>query len=45
VIAHKTYENWSLMHLDLKRFASTMQVEPEADLTLVQEIEQSLLQS
>jgi hypothetical protein len=44
VIAHKTYENWSLMHLDLQRFATTMQVDPEADLTLVQEIEKSLLQ-
>lgn len=43
VVAHKTHENWDLMHLDLKRFASTMQVEPEPDPLLVQEIEQSLL--
>lgn len=45
VVAHKTHDNWDLMHLDLKRFANTMQVEPEADLILVQEIEQSLLKA
>jgi hypothetical protein len=25
VVAHRTHEKWSLMHLDLRRFASTMQ--------------------
>lgn len=45
VIAHKTYEQWALMHLDLKRFTNSMLIDPEADLTLVQEIEQSLLKA
>lgn len=42
VIAHKTHEDWALMHLDLKRFANTMQVDHETDPALIQEIEQSL---
>jgi len=45
VIAHRTYETWSLMHLSLERFASNMTIEPEVDLNLIQEIEQSLMQS
>jgi len=45
VIAHKTYESWSLMHLDLERFSSNLMVDHEVDQSLIQEIEQSLLNS
>ena len=43
VIAHKTYERWSLMHLDLKRFMNGLVVESDADQELVQEIEENLV--
>ena len=45
VIAHQTYEKWSLMHLDLERFASNLLVDPEVDPALIQEIETSLMNS
>lgn len=43
VIAHRTYENWSLMHLDLERFANGLVVTPEIDMVLVKEIEHALM--
>jgi len=45
VIAHRTYGTWSLMHLSLERFANNLTIEPEVDQNLIQEIEQSLMQS
>ncbi|MEN6625111.1 MAG: hypothetical protein ABFD69_02665 [Candidatus Sumerlaeia bacterium] len=43
VVAHQTYNNWSLMHLDLDRFAgSNMLVDPNIDDNLVRTIEQGL---
>lgn len=43
VVAHKTHEEWQLMHLDLERFGSGLKVEPEIDEELVEQIEASLL--
>ncbi|MCE5231442.1 hypothetical protein LLG95_17840 [bacterium] len=43
VVAHQTYNNWSLMHLDLDRFAdSNVLIDPNADEGLIHTIEQSL---
>lgn len=43
VVAHQTYNNWSLMHLDLDRFSgSNMMVDPNIDEQLVRTIEQGL---
>lgn len=42
VVAHQTNRVWSLMHLDLHRFGSGLEVDPEIDVSLVKEIEQSL---
>jgi hypothetical protein len=43
VIAHQTYERWSLMHLDLARFQNGLLVDPEVDMDLVRKIEQSIV--
>lgn len=43
VVAHQTFNNWSLMHLDLDRFSgSNMMVDPNIDEQLVRTIEQGL---
>lgn len=43
VVAHKTYQKWSLMHLDLERFANSLVADPVDD-RLIAEIETSLLE-
>jgi hypothetical protein len=43
VIAHRTYENWSLMHLDLARFQNGLVVHPEVEPGLIKEIEDALV--
>lgn len=43
VVAHQTYNNWSLMHLDLDRFSeSNMIIDPSIDEAIVRVIEQNL---
>jgi hypothetical protein len=42
LVAHKTAENWALMHLDLSRFADSMQVGEMAEESLMDEIEGDL---
>lgn len=42
VIAHKTYEDWDLMHMDLDRYTSSLNADPEPDPALVKSIEDSL---
>jgi len=42
LVAHKTAENWALMHLDLGRFTDTMEVGEMADEKLMDEIEGDL---
>jgi hypothetical protein len=43
VVAHQTYNNWSLMHLDLDRFAdSNVLIDPNIDDALTRTIEESL---
>ena len=43
VVAHQTNNQWALMHLDLDRFGNGVQVDPNPDLALVEQIEKSLL--
>lgn len=43
VIAHQTYERWSLMHLDLNRFSNGLVIHSDVDAQIIQVIEQSLL--
>lgn len=38
VVAHKTHGHWTLMHLDLNLYKDTMEVMPEADKGLIEEI-------
>jgi hypothetical protein len=45
VIAHQTYERWSLMHLDLNRFRTGLVIEPDVDTRVVREIERSIANS
>ena len=42
LVAHRTAENWALMHLDLSRFSDTMQVGEMAEASLLAEIEGDL---
>ena len=42
VVAHLTYNTWSLMHLDLERFGSSMSVDPHPDPALTAKIEAGL---
>lgn len=44
VVAHQTYQKWSLMHLDLERFSNGLLVDPNVDEALLSEIERSLLE-
>lgn len=45
VVAHKTYETWSLMHLDLSRFQDELVIDPEIDQNLVEEIHRTLYEN
>ena len=42
VVAHRTYDHWSLMHLDIERFGNDLAAGDEVDMGLLKEIEQSL---
>ncbi len=43
VVAHQTYNTWSLMHLDLDRFADpNMIIDPNVDEAIIRVIEQNL---
>ncbi|MCE5230670.1 hypothetical protein LLG95_13905 [bacterium] len=42
VIAHKTFKDWALMHLDLKEYLDKLSAESEPDHELVRSIEQCL---
>ncbi len=44
VVAHRTHQTWSLMHLDLNRFKNELVVYPEVDQCLIDEITKCLLE-
>ena len=43
VLAHKTNNEWALMHLDLERFQNDMDVSPDIDPLLIEEIQSALV--
>ena len=42
VVAHRTHNRWSLMHLDLARFRDTMEVGEELDAEEIADVERDL---
>jgi len=42
VVAHRTPQRWTLVHLDLNRFKESMAVAPEVDAGLIEQIGQDL---
>ena len=42
MIAHKTFKDWALIHLDLMQYIDKLSAESEPDRDLVRSIEQCL---